>query len=472
MKQQYHKEVGRFRFVSPFVKSLVLAGLLTVATYVAGFGFNALILVEFGALSPILGWLPLAVLYLSVAFCAGAFVCFIFCVAYIAAMINPGRVVRRYVWIALADPRQGNPLNLKEGEFIPKVECTFSQDQEPVFILKLTPYSGSAEDLLHIKPDISRAVWKKFFKFAVTSAEVDLAGNFVTFKLENVLKDRSFTFKRVEEMTPEDATILKVQKGTSIDLKTSGSIIVAGKTRTGKTTGVISLLLQVLLAGRDKFGSEVIIVDPKNAELSKLPYVLKPDEDGGGRAILDAMRRYAASITARQEVLNNLCVERGDAVMWWDAGFHPSFLFLDEYMVLRTLYHKKAAKDNEGYTLDDFDALVHRIATMGASAGCYIIISVAQASVGTGGLSSAVHEAAGTQILFCPSMRAARFMWDAEQLEGLNTNRVYGKGDAWFTSTDGVHDEVSNVHFPRMKFLEHKELVRLLGEYYADEAND
>lgn len=47
-------------------------------------------------------------------------------------------------------------------------------------------------------------------------------------------------------------------------------------------------------------------------------------------------------------------------------------------------------------------------------------------------------------------------------------DRVYGPGDAWFSSTDGVHDEVSFVRFPQMNFPIYKELGRLLTEYYSE----
>lgn len=71
-------------------------------------------------------------------------------------------------------------------------------------------------------------------------------------------------------MRPKKATALAVRKETFIDLKTSGSMLVAGKTRSGKTAAIIRLLLQVLLAGQDEYGSEVVIIDPKQAELSRL----------------------------------------------------------------------------------------------------------------------------------------------------------------------------------------------------------
>lgn len=103
--------------------------------------------------------------------------------------------------------------------------------------------------------------------------------------------------------------------------------MVAGKTRSGKTTGVIALLIQVLSYGPDDFGSTITIVDPKCAELSRLPFTVTLDDDGEATGILDALKAYVAIITRRQKFLNDLSEQTGDAVKWWDADFHPSFLF-------------------------------------------------------------------------------------------------------------------------------------------------
>lgn len=56
-------------------------------------------------------------------------------------------------------------------------------------------------------------------------------------------------------------------------------------------------------------------------------------------------------------------------------------------------------------------------------------------------------------------------MWDSEKLKDF-PSRVYGPGDAWFSSTDGVHDNVSYVHFPVMQFAVYRALGELLEEYY------
>ena len=145
--------------------------------------------------------------------------------------------------------------------------------------------------------------------------------------------------------------------------------------------------------------------------------------------------------------------------------FTPAFYsFIDEYVACRSLFPKKAEK-NSDYCLATFDALIKRIVTMGASAGCYVIISIAEASVDEGGLPTMLKNAMSTKILFRPTLSEGRLMWNSEKLKTF-PERVYKQGDAWFSSTDGIHDDVSFVHFPYMDFSVYKELGRLLKEYY------
>ena len=145
---------------------------------------------------------------------------------------------------------------------------------------------------------------------------------------------------------------------------------------------------------------------------------------------------------------------------------HPSFLFIDEFVACRSIFPKKAAKDSD-YCIDTFDGIIKRIVTMGASAGCYVIISIAEASVQEGGLPAMLRSAMSTRILFRPSRAEALLIWDKVKIDPL-PERTYGPGDAWFSSTDGVHDSVNFVHFPKMNFPVYRELGRLLSLYYKD----
>lgn len=380
----------------------------------------------------------------------------------------PQRRICRMISRALFHPAYRNPLHFKEGEYLPSIRC--SDQGHGIYNLLITTQGVTPDELAKLSPHISASLNRCFKRWAVTGTETDVAGNFVTFRLEDVKADRSLKFHSVEEMRPDCPTHLLVDEVSSIDLTTSGSMVVAGKTRSGKTTGVISLLLQILSAGPDDYGSKVVVVDPKRAELSVLPCAISPDEDGGGRAILDAIRQFAQLATERQKVLNLCAQTDGDALHWWDLGpdrppMKPCFLFLDEFLALRTLY-TKPAKGDDGYNLETFDGLLKSIVSMGASAGCYVIISVAEASVGSGGIPSVVKDAMSTRILFRPTKREGEFLWDGSQLEAF-PDRVYAPGEAWFSSTDGKHDTVSFAQFPRLLFKPYKELGRLLEDYHA-----
>ncbi|MCD7768709.1 MAG: hypothetical protein LUH36_01120 [Oscillospiraceae bacterium] len=364
---------------------------------------------------------------------------------------------------ALYHPSHGNPLRLRTGELLPKVTCECVGEG----IYSLTIFTGgvTVEAIADAASAISSALTGRYRRYAVTQTDADVDFSCVTFLLADVTTDRSITIYDVQDLKPDSVTRIRVDAVTTIDLTTSGSILVAGKTRSGKTTGVIAILLQVLNWGRDRYGSEVIVIDPKQAELSRLPYTVTIDEDGEARGILAALKRFAADIKHRQQILNDLSEQEGDAVKWWDAGFHPSFVFVDEYVAARTLFPSRSAKDDD-YCLATFDSLVKRIITMGASAGCFMIISIAEASVQEGGLPAMLRSAMSTKVLFRPTLPEARLLWDSEKLEDFALSRVYSPGDAWFSSTDGVHDAVSYVHFPRMEFPAYRELGRLLREYY------
>lgn len=364
----------------------------------------------------------------------------------------------------LFSPSCGNPLHLSEGEILPDVTCKCVGQGR--YDLTVTAHPGvTVETVSDIVSAVSSALTGPFERFAVTQTDSDVAYGGVTFRLEDVTTDRSLVFRTVEEMRPNDSTTLTVDTVNHIDLTTSGSVLVAGKTRSGKTTGVIALLLQVLLAGPDDYGSQVLIVDPKQAELSRLPHTVTLDTNGDAIPILTALRDFADSITYRQSHLNDLSEKCGDAVKWWDAGMRPSFLFIDEYVALRTLVPKKSTKDND-YNLDTLDSLIRRIVTMGASAGCYVIISIAEASVQEGGLPAMLRSAMSTRILFRPTRSEGLLIWDKEKIDTLPA-RVYKPGDAWFSSTDGEHDLVSYVHFPLLKFRAYRELGLLLQQYYS-----
>lgn len=456
----YHHDAGPLAYASPGVVLLVLGGVALLLAGVLVLGSRGLAPAAgvplVGAVGRVMGQAAAAAL------CVG----FASLIAAVAVhILAPDRAkIQHKVRRALCHPARGNPLHMKDGELLPAVKC--KDIGNGVYELTIVAKSCTVETITDAASAISTAINGRYVRYAVTQTDTGVAYDQVTFRLEDVMLDRSLTFEKVEDMRPTSPTRLQVQAGTEIDLTTSGSMLAAGKTRSGKTTGIIALLLQVLQCGRDAYGSEVIIIDPKQAELSRLPNVITLDEDGEARGILEALKRFAHTIVTRQGILNSLSEQSGDAVKWWSAGMHPSFLFLDEYVSCRSLYPAKAEKGSD-YCLATFDNILKRIITMGASAGCFAIISIAEASVQEGGLPSMLRSAMSTRILFRPTRAEALLMWDKTKIDPL-PERVYGPGDAWFSSTDGLHDGVGYVHFPRMVFPIYRELGRLLAEYYSD----
>lgn len=454
MGSTYQRDVGPLRFASPSTLAVLGGVALSLWGVLLLCACSALAAVLPLKVLPVLGWVALA---LGVAACAAGIVAHVVSsdAAQIAAQVRRG----------LCDPRMGNPLHLKEGEHLPRVKCADLGHGR--YTVTVACAASTVEDIAAASSAISTALNRQYERYAVVNINPDIAFNHVTFTIEDVAVDRSITAADVSALRPTTPTKLVVDKVTSIDLRTSGNMVVAAKTRSGKTTGVTSLLLQVLMAGPDAYSSRVLICDPKAAELSRAGAVTL-DEDGEARGILAAMREFADTITKRQAVLNDCSEKTGDAVKWWDAGMKSSWLFLDEYVALRAILPAKASKEDPEYCAATFDGLLKRIVTLGSSAGCFAIISISEASVQEGGLPSMLRSAMSTRILFRPTIAEARLLWPPEKLEAMSTGRVYGPGDAWFSSTDGEHDNVSYVHFPRMEFPVYRELGRLLKAYYGD----
>lgn len=403
------------------------------------------------------GWLLAA----SVALGAAALAVLAASAAY-SALCGDAARIEQQVRERLYSAYLGNPLGLSDGDELPDVSCKADGDG---YVLTVSTTSATAERVAEAAPSVSAALTGRLSSLAVVSAEQDPASRHVRFVLRDMASDRSLAFRSVEEMRPADPTRLAIQRGLDLDLTAARSVIVSGRTRSGKTTAVIGLLSQVLLAGPDEWGSSVVVVDGKGAELAAVG-ALALDEDGTAHGILAAMRSFERSRAVRQAHLNDLARATGDAVKWWDdsAGMRPSYLFIDEYLALRSILPAKASKDDPRYCLAEFDGIVQRIATMGASAGCFLVISVAQASVGAGGVPTMLAAACGTRLLFRPTVDDGAFLWPREALDVL-PSRSYGPGEAWFSCDDGEHASPMTVRFPRLDFPAYAEFGRLLREY-------
>lgn len=462
MVRTYKKDCSPLRFALP---GTVIAVLGVISVLVAGSaGLLGLVMLSASQGQYLAFLLSPALFLLGCGSIIGALSILLFAAAVVVHIKTPDRAkIAAQVRKAILSYEYGNPLGLKEGQRMPRIRC--KDMGAGVYEISISAVACTIEQLEKVSTSISSALCKKYSQYAVTQTDADIAYNDIRYLVTDVTVDRTITAHAPEELRQDNVTRLIVQDGAYIDLTTSGSMLVAGKTRSGKTTGIMALLIQAAQAGQDEYGSELMVIDPKQAELSRLPHTCTLDADGEARGILEAIRRFAQKVAERQQHLNRLSEQKGDAVKWWDAGMHPSFLFIDEYVSLRSVFPKRAGKEEPSYSLDEFDGVLRRIVTMGASAGCFVIISIAEASVQEGGLPAMIRSACSTKILFRPTLPEARLLWDSEKLKDFPP-RVYGPGDAWYSSTDGVHDNVSYVHFPVMQFAVYRALGELLEEYY------
>lgn len=459
----YNSETPRIVFAGSHTK-LAFAGFLCtvlgVALYVAGAGmaYNELPFIDFSGLGLFLS-------RFSLLFLASG--CFMFTLALVLRSALPDTVrIKYYVRRGLLAPQYGNPLHLRNGELLPVIRCVKGKIQGQ-YIISVSALPATTDDILAVASSVSACLCGRYENYAVIQMEADMAANSAAFIIADVTVDRTLHFNDVNEMKSANVTQLAIADGIYLDLTKTGSMLFCGKTRSGKTTGLIALLLQILLHGRDKHGSEITVIDPKMAELSACsPYVVTLDNYGEATQILDSMQKFADTVLQRQRHLNELSKQAGDAVKWWDAGFHPSVLFIDEYVSLRSMLPTKADKERPNYSLAAFDGLLRRIVTTGASAGCFVAISIAEASVESAGLPAMLRAAMSTRFLFKPTEDEGRLLWDSEKLKSL-PNRIYSAGDCWFSSDDGVNNFPAYVHFPQMEFPVYRELGGLLALYYS-----
>lgn len=99
----------------------------------------------------------------------------------------------------------------------------------------------SVDDLLEICSFLSAYLRGRFANLAIVQRELSEACNYVVYRVDDVLADKSITYRSAEEMRPASPYKLAVQQGTDIDLTTSGSMLIAGKTRGAKPPVLLPL---------------------------------------------------------------------------------------------------------------------------------------------------------------------------------------------------------------------------------------
>lgn len=459
MKRRYGNQ-SMATYWSPLKKLFVLGGLLFVTGIVLiGYGIHLRHFSDAPMDLSVAGRDLYRLGLLGVIFGGGCIICSILGDIHLPEKVRLQYMLRERLFAKSA----GNPLGLKSDSVVPFFYL--KKTGQAQYRVMVETSACSPDVLVKMPKIISAGLVGPYAGWAVTLVDEDPASSYVAYIIEDVSASKKLIVDNVYTLATEYPYQVTIQDGFFLDLRKSGSILICGKTRSGKTTAVEAMLMSILLHGPDQYSSTITIIDPKNAELSTLPHVISPSHGGDAHAILRALKNFNAIRMERQAVLNALAEKRGVPVHWWETNMAPAILFMDEWVALQSLFPKRAVKEDSEYCQQTLHDLVRIIVTMGASAGCYVILSTAEASVEAAGVPSMIRAAMGTKILMRPTRQEGALLWSTEKMEVLPERR-YAQGDAWLSSTDGVHDDPTFVQFPALKFEEYSVLKTLLNAYY------
>lgn len=181
---KYKRNPGPWRFMSLGKKFFLLAALFFAISCIA-FLMKTLSSTWIAIIMPQVVWSILGEAeYISMG-CGIALL-----IAGILSLMFPK--ARRILWLvkrSLFDPSRGNPLHLKEGQYLPSIRCKEDNEEQERFILKIQSKGFQPEQIKDLAPVISPALTGRLKNYAVTSIHEDEAHNFIDFVIEDVTAD-------------------------------------------------------------------------------------------------------------------------------------------------------------------------------------------------------------------------------------------------------------------------------------------
>lgn len=110
----------------------------------------------------------------------------------------------------LANPAFGNSLGLHAGQRIPRV---WTSDVDGGYEIHLLTHTVSPESIEMLTRTLSAALIGKYGHYAVGDVVNDPAERYVTFRIEDVLENRSLHCRSLSELRTDAPWFIKVQKG-------------------------------------------------------------------------------------------------------------------------------------------------------------------------------------------------------------------------------------------------------------------
>ena len=279
--------------------------------------------------------------------------------------------------------------------------------------------------------DINASFRGKLGGYAVTSAMITVDGLFYRFVLEDVASDKTWRPATLEQMK-QPSHVLTLQEGLKINLADFPHIICWGKSGAGKSTTLISLLVQSLMWSK----SEIYIVDPKNefnamSEFYPANRIAVEIDD-----VLRMLAYVCDKISSRQKiVVEGVKIHQKMGLRAYDLGLPPIVVMADEIGSLVASMDSRQKKE--------FLALVTQIVQKGRSVSCFAIFGTQSPKTDTT-LSSDIRSQFATKILLgSASGETQRMAFDGEVATKGNIERFKG-----YYVSDGKTEQPMLFHVP------------------------
>lgn len=252
-------------------------------------------------------------------------------------------------------------------------------------IVKIEKLAGMY-DLDRLSEDVSGSFRGRLANYAVTSSRITTNGNEFVLTLEDVGSDRTWRPATLEEMR-QPTHVLRLQKDLTINLADSPHLIYYGKSGSGKSTSLISVLMQALMWA----GSQIYIADPKR-EFSALSDFYPADRLAvEADEVIAMLDRVCDIVRDRQIVVSDGVKKRQQmGLRAYDLGLSPVVVMIDEVSALMASMDSKAKKE--------FLSLLTQIVMKGRSVSCFLILGN-QSALADKGITTDIRGQIATKIV-------------------------------------------------------------------------
>lgn len=242
---------------------------------------------------------------------------------------------------------------------IPKIKFDFNSNFKngKIEIENSIKYTDSLQ-----KIDISASLGNFIVDSQYLTSDLNwLVVNVVDSDIEQLEFKKPADFIKYVDSKSDNDSILIDQK----NVIPMGHLLLSGKTGSGKSYAIFSVLLQLVVKGAD-----VDIVDLKNSDLTAISNILKINVANDGEQAVNMVKEFVMEMNMRKDELQpKLQKKLGKTAT--ELGFTNKFLIIDEYSALFMSMNREQQKE--------FTAYVNQVILQGRQLSCFIIIATQQA---------------------------------------------------------------------------------------------